>query len=202
MSSTDDTVHDIRAETSVDKRNEAGRIRHMAVRLTEGGSWQVAGHLLIDTRTREVISGDVFGGVGFAARPAARANAEAVIVFPGGASNPVIVATRDEDLRRAMGELAQNETAMFNRLVTVLCGADGTVEVRAAAGPVQSTILGQTYRSAEDTMLTAVSAAIALIASIPALTPTQIAVVTAATAAITAFQAAAPTYLTQVLKTQ
>lgn len=202
MSSTDDSVREAREETSTAARNEAGRVRRMAVKLTEGGSWQVAGHLLLDSRTREVADGDIFGGVGFASRPAARANAEAVVAFPGGASNPVIVATRDEDLRRAMASLAQNETAIFNRLVTALCRANGTVEVRAATGPVQSTILGETYRSAEDTMLTLVAAAFTALAGAPALAAPVQEACTAAAGAINTFQLAAPSYLTQVLKTQ
>lgn len=68
-------------------------------------------------------------------------------------------------------------------------------EVRAGAAPVQRMILGDAYRGAEDLMLTAVSAAITLIASIPGLTAPQIAVVTAATGAITTFQTAATSYL-------
>jgi hypothetical protein len=133
-SSTDNTTKEWRDETSPERRGMMGSVRYMAVKLTEGATWQVLGHLLPDAKTPEARQAQHFSGIGFFARPAAGANAEAVVVFPGGASNPIIVATRDEDARKAIAELPQNSTAMFNRLTIVIIKPDGTVEIRASGG--------------------------------------------------------------------
>ncbi len=201
MSSTDDTTRDWRDSIGSDRRLDLGRVRRMAVKLTSGAFWQAVGHLLLDSRTRETVSAEVFGAIGFHSRPAAGANAEVVVVFPGGAANPVIVATRDEDLRRAMGDLDQDQTAMFNRIVTVLCKGS-TVEVRTAVGVVQPTLLGTTYRVAEDLMLTALAAAFTALGSVVAIGAPAQAACSAAAAAITTFQTGASGYLSQVLKIQ
>jgi phage gp45-like len=202
MSRTDDTTRDTRDATSAEARGIAGMIRRMSIKLTSAPFWRTVGHLLLDGSDPETRDPEMFSGIGFYSRPSAGANAEAIVTFPGGASNPVIIAARDEDARKKHADLAQNETAMFNRLVIAVIKANGTMEIRTAAGVAQPTVLGTTYRSAEDVMLTAVSSAIALIASIPGLTAPQIAVVTAATTAITTFETAAASYLTAVLKAQ
>lgn len=67
---------------------------------------------------------------------------------------------------------------------------------------VNEAVMGTTYRAAEDTMLTAVSAAIALIGAPIPLTAPQVAIVAAAPVAITAFQAAASTYLAVKVKVE
>lgn len=133
MSNTDNTTKEWRGEGSSERRDSAGAIRHVAIKLTEGGQWQVIGHILPDGRL-ETRDATVLSGIGFAARPAAGANAEAIMVFPGGAGNPVLIASRDEDARRAVAELAQNSTIMFNRLTIILIKPDGTVEIRNAGG--------------------------------------------------------------------
>lgn len=118
MSTTDDSIADRRDQTSPGARDVLGMVRHMAVTLTDGAFWQVVGHLLIDNRTREAKPAEPFSGVGFYSRPAPGANVEAIVVHAGGAQNPKIVATRDEDLRRRVfptsAPMAQDEAAAFN----------------------------------------------------------------------------------------
>lgn len=200
--STDNTSQESRAETSTLRREIKGAIRRMAVTLTSGTFWQVAGHLLLDPTKRETREAEVFSGIGFYARPKAGHNTDALVVYPGGAANPVIVATRDEAARKTMATLAEDETAMFNSRAGAVVRANGTVEIRAVGGTPQRTVAGETYRQAEDDMLTAVSDALDLIGQIPGLTVPQLARVTAATGAIAAFKGAASSYLTTVLKAQ
>jgi phage gp45-like len=137
-SETNNTTEEWREQISSQRRSIAGMVRRMAITLTNGGVWRAIGHLLLDSRTREARDAEVFGGIGFAARPKAGANAEAIVVFPGGSSNPVIIATRDEDARRAVASLDQDSdqdsTAMFNRSTIILIKPDGTVEIRASGG--------------------------------------------------------------------
>lgn len=134
MSNTDNTTKEWRDETSPERRDAMGLIRRMAIRLTEGPIWQALGHLLIDGRTQESRGAEVFGVLGFYSRPIAGANAEVVLVNPGGAGNPIIIATRDEDLRKLVANLNQGETAMCNRATVILCKPNGTVEIRLPNG--------------------------------------------------------------------
>lgn len=134
MSKTDNTTRDYRDETSPESRSMLGMIRRMGVKLTEGAFWQALGHLLIDNVTREARDAEVFGTLGFYSRPKPGANAEVIVVFPGGSSNPVIIGTRDEELRATVAALNQGETAMCNRAVIILCKPDGTAEIRAPGG--------------------------------------------------------------------
>lgn len=133
MSNTDNTVKETRHETSPEARGLAGLIRHMAIKLTEAAIWQVVGHLLLDNKP-ETRQAALFGGIGFHSRPRAGANAEALIAFPGGPANPVIVGTRDEDLRKTVAKLDHDETATFNSLTIVHHTNDGFVEIRTPNG--------------------------------------------------------------------
>lgn len=134
MSRTDDTTRDTRDATSAETRGTLGMIRRMSIRLTSVPFWRTVGHLLLNASETEVRDPEMFSGIGFYSRPAAGSNADAIVAFPGGASNPVIIAARDEDARKKHAELAQDETAMFNRLVIAVIKAAGTMEIRAAAG--------------------------------------------------------------------
>lgn len=138
MSATDNTVRGWREETSPERRRGDGMIRRMPVRLTAGVFWRVEGHRLLDGRTKEARDAEVFSGVGFYARPAAGAKAEAIVAFLGDdGQNPVVVATRDEAARKAIAQLEQNSTAMFNagaNATIVLIKPDGTVEIRRGNG--------------------------------------------------------------------
>ncbi len=202
MSATDNTIEEWRREGAPERRRTDGMIRRMPIGITGGVRWRVTGHLLLDSRTREAYDAEVFGGVGFYARPKSGSNAEAIVVFPGDdAQNPIIIATRDEDARKAIAKLAEDDsTAVFNSQTIILIKKDGTVEIRSASGPVQPTILGQTYRTAEDTLLTALGV---FATAIGALNPTTSAAAAATlNTAITAFTAAASSYLTVVLRAQ
>jgi hypothetical protein len=131
---TTDTVAERRAQTAPPARELAGLIRRMAVTLTSGTLWRAVGHLLLD-RSQETKDAEVFGSLGFYSRPAAGANAEVIVVHPGGSANAVIVATRDEALRKLIdGQLGPDGAAMCNRATIILCKSDGTVEIRALGG--------------------------------------------------------------------
>lgn len=133
-SDTNNTTEEWRDQISSERRAIAGMIRVMPIKLTVGGTWRVEGHLLVDNITRETRDAAIFMGIGFASRSKGGANADAVVVFPGGSSNPVIIATRDEDARRAVANLEQDSTTMFNRSTIILIKPDGTVEIRASSG--------------------------------------------------------------------
>jgi hypothetical protein len=134
VSATDNTVKDWRDETATTRREAVGMVRHMAVTLTAGSIWRVMGHLMLDSSTREAHDATVYQGIGFFGRPKANANVEAIVVFPGGAANAVVIAVRDEDARRAVANLEQNSTAMYNTVSIILIKPDGTVEIRATGG--------------------------------------------------------------------
>lgn len=118
MSHTDESTASLRDRTSPAARDALGMIRRMAITLTDGAFWQVVGHLLFDGVTREPKQVEPYTGVGFYSRPAPGSNAEAIVVHVGGAQNPAIVATRDEDLRKKVfpssAPMGQDEAAAFN----------------------------------------------------------------------------------------
>jgi hypothetical protein len=116
MSTTDGSTKEWRDLLAPLQRGLLGMVRRMAVKLSSGVAWQVAGHLLMNSSSREAVLSEVFSGVGFYGRPKAGHRAEAIVLFAGGeAANPVIVATRDEDSRAAVaGKVDEDETAVFN----------------------------------------------------------------------------------------
>lgn len=134
---TDYTTKDFRDQTSPETRDWRGMIRRVAISLTSAGTWQVIGHLLLDGKTREVRNAEVFGGVGFHARPPAGANAEGIVAFVGGAANPHLIATRDEDTRKKVANIEQDETMAYNTQVGVKMTKDGKIAACAhGATPV------------------------------------------------------------------
>lgn len=147
---------------------------------------------------------------GFSSVPLA--GAEAVVVFPNGdRSHPLAIAVSDRRYRPTGGQAGQ--VGLYHYLGAVLVMlANGTVEIRSAAGVAQPTIKGTSYRTAEDTLITALTTAFTALnayavaikpiadptnAATPALTA---AMTTAWAAAVTAFNSAASTYLTTVAK--
>lgn len=69
---------------------------------------------------------EVFHGVGFAARPAAGSNAEAIAVAVNGFDHHVVIATRDADTLRRVIEalgLAEGEAIVFSSGTAVKCSA-------------------------------------------------------------------------------
>lgn len=140
------TTKDWRDFTSTEARRLAGTLRRMAVAVTNvlsgvgtttASFWQVVGHLLFDNTTQETADAEVFSGVGFYARPPAGANAEAIVAFPGGPSNPAIVASRDEATRKKVaGAALQDETFVFNSQVALRFTASGLIQAYLVGGPV------------------------------------------------------------------
>lgn len=127
----DDHARSISDET----RGARGAIRRMAIKVTKRVYWQLTGHRI--GRTVEAPEAEVFSGVGFYARPRPSSRAEAVLVRIGEAQHAVIIATRDEDLRKLWkDELdgAPDLAAMFNAATIVLIKPDNTVEIRSRGG--------------------------------------------------------------------
>lgn len=194
-------------------RRLRGMLRRMVVRATKRVLWQLEGHKLPNGVT-EPAEAEVFSGVGFYARPRTSSRAEAIMAAIGDAQHVVIIATRDEDLRKRWAsalDRSADVAAMFNSAAITLI-KDSTVEIRSRTGEllVEPTIKATTYRTAEDTLLTALSTVMAAISTFaanctgptaPQLTALQGAITTFA-AAITAFQATASAYLTTVLKVE
>jgi phage gp45-like len=123
-------------------RTLAGKIRRMIVSRADSAIWQVLGHDLSDIggeeETREA---EVFGGIGFAARPNETDDVEAIVAFVGdGAAQPIIIATRQEARRVAIaddleaGETQIHNTATGTNAVIIRIMANGTVEIRKPAG--------------------------------------------------------------------
>ncbi len=121
-------------------RATLGALRRMAIKVTSKALWQVIGHRLLDG-SRETRDAEVFYGIGIWARPKSSEKAEALVAFLGGASGaPVVVATRNEDARRAVeaviGSLKEGEAILYGSsgLPFVHVKDDQTVEVRKAGG--------------------------------------------------------------------
>lgn len=125
----------LREEQDPDKLHQRGSIRRMVVTLTTRSIWQLAGFLLGEGR-REAVAAEVFGGIGFFARPPASGKPEAIVLMVGDdARQPVVVAVRDEKTRQAIAAaLLENETAMFNDAALVHIKAGGTIEARSKLG--------------------------------------------------------------------
>ena len=80
---------------------------------------------------------DVFGGVGYAARPPAKAETEAIAVAINGRDHHVVVAVRDADTLQAVIDdigLSADETAIFTSKAVVKLTADGEVLIGRVGG--------------------------------------------------------------------
>lgn len=197
------TAADYKREQGPDARTNASRIRRMLLGVTSRVFWQLVGYKSHETK-QPTTDAENFSGIGFYARPRSSDRAEAILASVADARHSVIVATRNEDVRKVMADLDEDETAIFTSSAIVIINADGTVEVRSQLGVAQS-LANEVYRTAEDVMLTAVAALCTAIAGMtaPAGTyphPAVTAAATAAATAITTFQAGSSTYLTAVLK--
>lgn len=153
--STNNTPGDWAEENSRKVRAEYGRIRRMLIGVTSKVLWQLIGHRQLDGKleTREA---EVFGGAGMIARPGGR-NAEAIVVFTGdGASSPLIVAIRDQQMAAALaaaltgGSLGTGEVAVgAGADGEVACLAhwktDGTIEIRSPTGEAKQLVTFETF---------------------------------------------------------
>jgi hypothetical protein len=192
-------------------RELAGKVRRMIVTRTRTALWQVTGHTLLDGTTETRDAENFAGGVGYYARPNDDEDVEAIVAFPGGPGNPIIIATRQEATRRVIAaDLSADETQLHNSSTLIRIKSDGTVEIRSAAGVAQSTILGEAYRSAEDTLDAAMVTLLAALLTFAGTCTTVPAGTSAALGtaigvygdALAAFQLASSTYLSTVAKVQ
>lgn len=121
------------AETSPRSRQFHGMIRRMAIRETARSLWVMLGH----EKVSEKPLAEPFLGIGIYARPPTGTRAEAIVANVGGAAQPVVLAARDEDTRRAIAKavgLKADETILYNSVIVVLCRATGVVEIRTPDG--------------------------------------------------------------------
>jgi hypothetical protein len=130
----DESTSGTRHRTEPERRDTLGMIRHMAVKLTSDPAWQCVGHLLLDNVTREQAAAHCFSNIGFYSRPKAGRNVESIVAHVGGAQNPVIVATRDEDTRSKVAEIGEDETAVFTTQLKVVLSNDGTISAMLPNG--------------------------------------------------------------------
>lgn len=132
------TIEQLAQSTNPAMVRAFGAIRRFVVTLTDRAIWQIAGVVMPDGR--ETLRAELFGGVGFYARPSANGSPEAMVVMANGdATNPMIIAVRDEKTRQAIvaalgGEPAPDTTFVNNSVALVLIKPDGTIEARTAAG--------------------------------------------------------------------
>lgn len=127
------TAEDFANQIGEFRRKMAGMVRRMVVKLSDGGVWQVAGHLLFEGQ-REAPPAENYPGIGFAARPPAGTSAEAIVVQVGGANQPAIVGLRDEATRAKVSTIVADEAVVYNSVARVYVKADGTIEIRTHAG--------------------------------------------------------------------
>jgi hypothetical protein len=154
-SHTSNRPEDWRDAESQENRSNLGRLRRMAIGVTTKLLWQLIGHKQLDGRDETPLA-EVFGGLGMIARPGGR-NAEAFVAFPGeGASEPCIIAIRDQQMAAALkaaltgGELGTGEIAIgAGTDGSVAClahwKADGTVEIRTPSGEAKSLVTFETF---------------------------------------------------------
>lgn len=114
----------------------AGRalIRRLRVAASAGVRWVLEGHedAAGNLETEEA---EVAPGVGFYARPRAGDRAEAIVVKVGGESgHPMVVATRNHDGIKRLGQIAADETAVFNSIAHVTVKASGEIHIAAIGG--------------------------------------------------------------------
>lgn len=134
MSRIIDSIADTREQIGSKNRSVLGMLRRMVVSVTSGTIWQVVGLTLLDGITKETQPVEVFSGIGFYSRPSPGANTEAIVGHVGGRENPAIIALRDEDTRRKIAKIEQNETAMYNTLAILLVDKDGHMHARFPNG--------------------------------------------------------------------
>lgn len=187
------TPEELREIHSPGSRRAFGAVRRMAISFTQNVLWQLAGVRSYDgsQETRQV---EPFSGIGFYSRPSSSGAPEAIAVMVGDANAPVIVATRDEKTRAASaGDLAPDESAMFTTTARVRIAANGTVILCAIGGDdlAQPMILGTTYRTAEDTLFTAIGVIVEAIGSLAVLLQTAAPTLTGAPADVAAYNTAA-----------
>lgn len=127
------SVQDFAEAAGVFRREMAGAVRRFVIGRSDGGVWQVLGHLLFDPTKRETKDVENYPGIGIFARPP-NGSGEGIVVQAGGPNNPAIVATRDEATRAKVNDIDADESTLYNSLARVYVKKDGTVEIRTHAG--------------------------------------------------------------------
>jgi hypothetical protein len=130
------SVEDLAREVTPIVRRLLGGARRMLVAATVSGStWTIRGY----DQVAERMPAEVFGGIGVTGRPPAGNVPEAVVVNVGGAEHPLVVALRDEKVRKAIeaaipGGFPANAAALFNSLAFVYVTPAGAIEARTLGG--------------------------------------------------------------------
>lgn len=190
--------------------------RSVVKAISDSGKLQVMQLSLMEDETREGV--ERFQNYGFTSHPLP--GAEAVVAFVGGNRDHGLIVAVD-DRRYRLNGLTEGEVAVYtDQGDSIVIRRGGTIEVTAStkvkvdapavelSGSAQAAVLGTAYRAAEDTLLTALSAAFGKLVT-AAIPPTggpmiaasgDAAVYTAAVTAISTFQAAAATYLSTKVK--
>lgn len=130
------SVQDFAEAAGVFRREMAGAVRRFVIGRSDGGVWQVLGHLLFDPTKRETKDVENYPGIGVFARPPDGAG-EGIVVQAGGPNNPALIAARDEATRAKVNDVAPDETAIYNSAARVHVKANGTIEARTHSGTAE-----------------------------------------------------------------
>lgn len=122
------------------KRKVGQLVRRLRISASSGALWVLSGASDFDGNV-ESERAEAFEGIGFASRPAAGDNAEAIVAKVGGESgHPVIVATRNRDAFKNLESeegLAEDESALYNSSAMVKASDDGFVDLGSIGGTRQ-----------------------------------------------------------------
>lgn len=124
------SIEDLAKATDPFRNAVRGLLRRVSISRAAAVLWQFAG-----VNKSDAASVEVFYGVGVCALPARSGKPEAILVNVGGASAPVIIATRDEKTRAAVvpSDLKAGETVIYSEGVIVYLKKD-SVEIRTPEG--------------------------------------------------------------------
>ena len=128
-----------------------GIVRRMRLVASSAVAWTAAGVVDADGSV-EADDAEVFPGIGFYARPKSGDNAEVILLKVGGQSgHAVIVATRNQDGIKRIGELGEDETIVFTSTTAVKIDSAGQVLVGAIGAPLLPLTHGVVLASGIDT---------------------------------------------------
>lgn len=131
---------DFALETSKTIRDLKGAVRRLVVQFTDGALWQMLAATNV-AGDDDVVSVEVFQGIGIYARPPADGRADGIGVQVGGSKHLVAVGLRDQATLKAVEaalgrEVAQGETLIFTPKICVFLTEDGHVEIGRPGEPV------------------------------------------------------------------
>lgn len=205
------TTEKLNADTDPERVSLRGKLRRFVITLTSKALWQVTGFALGAGGTQEVMTAELFGGIGISARPpdGKQGRAEAIIAMLGNdGKTPVIVAVRDEKTRAAIAQALNqqaDETVLFNSKAVTYVKADGTIEIRTPTGTAEKMAKGETLVNALVQLATAqagYNTAVAVELNTLAMSPVMSTNLATMQAASNAFINAAASYLATVGKVE